>query len=111
MGSGSDNDAARRLWKLSAMGGELAFGIVGMVLLGLGVDYLAGTSPWGVVVGTVLGVLGAGYNFIRQALRLTRASGVVVKPRQSQPQSEPAPRQKGEMESDELRLPDDFDRY
>lgn len=105
----ADNEAARRLWKLSAMGGELAFGIVGMVLLGLVVDYLAGTSPWGVVIGTVMGVLGAGYNFIRQALRLTRASGVVVRPPGARRASrEPA---KGEMESDELRLPDDFDEY
>ena len=63
---------SQRLWRLSAMGSELAFGIIGMVLLGWGIDYLLGTKPKAIIICTIVGVVGSGYNFIRQALILTK---------------------------------------
>ncbi len=100
---------AQRLWRLSAMGTELAFGIVGMVLLGVFLDWWLGWSPWGVVVCTVLGVLAAGYNFIRQALALNRRSGVVR--RSPGPPPPPSPPAQDEKAADDLEFPPDFDRY
>ena len=108
-----DNQSAetQRLWRLSAMGSELAFGIIGMVLLGLFLDWWLGWSPWGVLVCTVLGVVGAVYNFIRQALALNKGSGVHI--RMSRPAASPAPPPgpKKDESSDDLEFPPDFDKY
>lgn len=99
---------AQRLWRLSAMGTELAFGIIGMVLLGLGLDWFFGWSPWGVITCTVLGVFAAGYNFIRQALALNRQSGAPGRARTPTP-TPPAPSK--EEKADDLEFPPDFDKY
>lgn len=76
----------QRMWRLSAMGSELAFGMIGMVLLGWGIDYLLGSKPKAIIICTIVGVIGSGYNFIRRALVLTRES--TKKPGQSEPNSE-----------------------
>jgi len=57
------------------MGTELVTGIVAMLLIGLGIDHFFATDPWGVVTCTVLGVLGSGFHFFRQAFRLARGPG------------------------------------
>jgi ATP synthase protein I len=72
---GRNPDDARQLWRISALGTELALGIVAMLLIGLGIDHLFGTEPWGVIVCTVLGVLASGYNFLRQAYALAKRAG------------------------------------
>lgn len=77
---------SQRLWRLSAMGSELAFGIIGMVLLGWAIDYFFHTRPKGIIICTVIGVIGSGYNFIRQALILTRHA---TKPPRPGPPSQP----------------------
>jgi F0F1-type ATP synthase assembly protein I len=54
------------------MGTEFAGAIIGLTLLGLWVDWHWQTSPAGVLIGASLGIVGGGYNFIKQALRLMR---------------------------------------
>ena len=61
-----------QLVRLSGMGTELAAAIIGMTLLGYLIDRWAGTLPWGVMGGAAVGILGGGYNFIRQARQVSR---------------------------------------
>ena len=51
---------------------DFAYGVIGAVLVGLLVDFLAGTSPWGLIIGAVLGLIGAGYRFVKEALAMNR---------------------------------------
>ena len=107
---GKEGDEAKRLWKISAMGSELAFGIIGMVLLGLLLDWWLGWSPWGVITCTVLGVVGTGYNFIRQALALNRGAGTTARPTGPKDDSaREAPAK--DTKADDLEFPPDFDTY
>jgi F0F1-type ATP synthase assembly protein I len=71
--SQSDRET-QRAWRLSSMGGELAFGMIGMVLLGWGIDDLLGSKPIAIITCTIVGVIGSGYNFIRQALVISKQS-------------------------------------
>lgn len=68
------DDESRRLWRLSGIGTELAAHVVAGVLLGLLFDLWRGTSPWGLLVGTVAGMAVGMTTFIRRALRLNRRS-------------------------------------
>ncbi|MBK9127905.1 MAG: AtpZ/AtpI family protein [Phycisphaerales bacterium] len=62
------------LVRYASIGFELAAAIVGLALVGYWVDYHFGTGRWGLTIGACLGVVGGLYNFIRQAIELTRAS-------------------------------------
>ena len=68
VGGQSDRDKAE-LWRLSAMGTEFVAAIAGMLLLGLLLDKWWGTTPVLTIIGAVVGLLGGGYNLIRQALQ------------------------------------------
>lgn len=59
-------------WAVSGLGMELAGAVIGMGLLGWGVDYFFGTEPWGLTIGAVVGLLGGGYNFVKRARALQR---------------------------------------
>jgi len=52
------------------MGLELAGGIIGLTLAGWWVDHHWGTFPKGIVVGAAIGIVGGGYNFLRQSLQM-----------------------------------------
>jgi F0F1-type ATP synthase assembly protein I len=56
----------------SGVGLELAGAVAGFTLIGYWIDRHYGTSPWGLVVGLVLGIVGGLYNFVREALQATR---------------------------------------
>lgn len=58
--------------RYATLGTELGFSIVGLTLLGYWVDWHFGTGRAGVIVGASLGIVGGLYNFIRQAIALTR---------------------------------------
>ena len=68
VGGQSDRDKAE-LWRLSAMGTEFVAAIAGMLILGLLLDKWWGTTPVLTIIGAVVGLLGGGYNLIRQALQ------------------------------------------
>jgi F0F1-type ATP synthase assembly protein I len=53
------------------MGAELAAAVVGSVLLGYWIDLHYGTSPWAVLICSLLGLVGGLYNLIRQAVHET----------------------------------------
>ncbi len=68
----SNGDRQRsRLMSYAGLGLELAASIIGLMLLGLWIDYRYSTGPKGVLIGVGIGVVGGLYNFIRAALRLS----------------------------------------
>jgi ATP synthase protein I len=56
----------------SGVGLELAGAVAGFSLIGYWIDRHYGTSPWGLVVGLALGIVGGLYNFVREAFQATR---------------------------------------
>jgi F0F1-type ATP synthase assembly protein I len=56
----------------AGMGLELAGAVVGLTLLGYWADLHWGTAPRYVITGAAIGIIGGGYNFIRQALALSQ---------------------------------------
>jgi len=72
---------------------ELAGAVVGLTLFGLWVDYHFRTKPIGVLVGATLGVVGGLYNFVRDALRMTKAPRPQEPPEQEREDDDDAPQQ------------------
>lgn len=60
------------LARYAGMGIELGSAIIGLTLAGLWVDYKFHTGHKGLVIGATLGIVGGLYNFIKQALALSR---------------------------------------
>ncbi len=58
--------------RFAGMGLELGGAVIGFTLVGYWVDYHYGTEPRGLLTGAVLGVIGGFYNFIRQAIQLSK---------------------------------------
>jgi F0F1-type ATP synthase assembly protein I len=54
------------------MGFDFAAALLVFVLLGFWIDGHFGFSPWGVLIGAALGLIGGMYNLIRQGLEATR---------------------------------------
>ncbi len=52
------------------LGTELAASVAGMLLLGYFLDKLLKTSPWLLLTGAAVGMIGGFYNFIREVQRL-----------------------------------------
>lgn len=61
--------------RLSSIGFELAAAVAGFTFLGYWWDLHYGTSPWGILIGVVLGLVGGMYNLIRQSLIASRNTG------------------------------------
>ncbi|MCK4872782.1 MAG: AtpZ/AtpI family protein [Phycisphaerales bacterium] len=68
----AEMEAGRNLYRISGMGMELTGAIVGMTLLGLLADHWLDTSPWLLITGAAVGLVGGFYNFLKQALRENR---------------------------------------
>lgn len=54
--------------RLSGIGVELVGAVVGFTLVGYWIDRHFGSSPWGLLIGLGLGLVGGMYNLIRQSL-------------------------------------------
>jgi F0F1-type ATP synthase assembly protein I len=67
-----DRNADTAWVKLSGLGVELAAAVGGLSLAGYWWDRHFGTSPWGLLTGLSLGMVGGMYNLIRQALAANR---------------------------------------
>ncbi|MBL8745043.1 MAG: AtpZ/AtpI family protein [Phycisphaerae bacterium] len=65
-------DSSNPALKFASMGVELLAAIVGMFLLGFGLDYLFGSRPWLAIAGVAVGAVGGMYNFLRTATNETR---------------------------------------
>jgi F0F1-type ATP synthase assembly protein I len=58
--------------RFAGIGIEFAGVVVGFTLIGLWIDRHYNKSPWGVVTGVVLGMVGGMYNLIRESLKASR---------------------------------------
>ncbi len=60
-----------RAW---SVGLDMAYAAGGMLLLGAGIDWLAGTKPWWMLSLGLLGLVVGMYRFIHDAMRMNSAS-------------------------------------
>jgi len=69
----NEHRAAKADWtKLSGLGVELAAAVGGFALVGYWWDRHFGTSPWGLVISSLLGIVGGLYNVVRQTLSASK---------------------------------------
>lgn len=55
-----------------SLGFNFAASVAGFFFVGYAIDRWYETSPWGVLIGTLLGLVGGMYNLIRQALAASK---------------------------------------
>lgn len=61
--------------RFAGIGIEFAGVVVGFTLIGLWIDRHYNKSPWGVLIGVSLGLIGGMYNLIRESLAASRDAG------------------------------------
>ena len=61
--------------RLAGLGAELAGAILGFVLVGYWIDRSFDTSPWGLLICALFGLIGGLYNFFRSSLKALSSSG------------------------------------
>ena len=66
-------EAYRQLAPYMGLGTELAASVAGMLLLGYFLDQHFNTSPWLLLVGAAVGLVGGFYNFFREVQRLGKS--------------------------------------
>lgn len=61
------------IWvRFSGIGFEVAAAVAGFALIGFWIDSLYGSGPKGVLIGSILGIIGGGYNLIRQSIAASK---------------------------------------
>jgi F0F1-type ATP synthase assembly protein I len=58
--------------RYSGVGLELAGATAGLALLGYWIDGKYGTTPWGILGGVIIGIVGGTYNLVRESLNAVR---------------------------------------
>jgi F0F1-type ATP synthase assembly protein I len=58
--------------RYSGVGFELAGATAGLALIGYWIDGKFGTSPWGILVGVFIGIVGGLFNLVKQSLEAAR---------------------------------------
>ncbi len=61
-----------QLYRLSGVGMEFASAIIGMLVLGLFIDWLAGTGQRWTIICLIVGIVGGMTNLIRAGFKLNR---------------------------------------
>ena len=56
-------------WRFAGVGLELAGVVAVLALIGHGLDRWWGSHPWGVLGGSMLGIVGGLYNLVKQVIR------------------------------------------
>jgi|HubBroStandDraft_3_1064219.scaffolds.fasta_scaffold03946_3 F0F1-type ATP synthase assembly protein I len=59
---------------LSSIGFEVVATVAGAALVGYWIDRHTKSAPWGLLIGSVLGLLAGLYNLVREGLRANRGS-------------------------------------
>ena len=80
--------------RYAGLGIEFAAAVAGLTLVGYWVDRHFGSSPWGVLTGAAIGLIGGTYNMIREALSAGRRSPPGGRPETAGPGDEPGLRDK-----------------
>ncbi len=62
----------RQLGPYMGLGTELAASVVGMLLIGYFLDEHFNTSPWLLLTGAAVGLIGGFYNFFREVQKLDK---------------------------------------
>lgn len=134
----STDPQSNTLWRASGLGLELAGSILAGTFFGWLVDKWLDSAPWGVLIGTILGIVVGGISFTRSALKLNREAQEEYRrqkaERRRQDAENPAPpppetgpakrdyadtrslferelRDPDEEDSEDVRFPDDFDKW
>ena len=68
----ADDDRFPSGVRYSGVGRELAGATAGLALLGYWIDGKFGTSPWGVLAGVIIGIVGGMYNMVKESLAAVR---------------------------------------
>ncbi|MBW8876554.1 MAG: AtpZ/AtpI family protein [Acidobacteria bacterium] len=71
---------------LSGIGFEMAAAVAGFTLIGYWWDRHFGSSPWGLLTGAALGLIGGTYNLIRQSQSAFKETGRGTKKPDGDPQ-------------------------
>src|SRR5215470_15583177 len=58
--------------RYSGVGIELAGATAGLALVGYWIDGKFGTSPWGILIGVVIGIVGGLYNLVKESFAAAR---------------------------------------
>jgi ATP synthase protein I len=61
--------------RYSGVGLELAGATAGLAVFGYWIDRRLGTSPWGILVGVFIGIVGGLYNLVKESLAAVREAG------------------------------------
>ncbi len=69
---GGLGETYRQLAPFMGLGTELAASVAGMVLVGYFLDKWLHTSPWLLLTGAAVGMVGGFYNFIKEIQKLSR---------------------------------------
>ncbi len=69
------DDDRRRSLRLAGVGLEFAGAVLGLTLVGYWVDRHFGTTPWAVIVGAAVGLIGGMYNLLRETLGAVKRGG------------------------------------
>ena len=59
-------------WRMAGLGMEVSFQVAAGALLGWGFDQWRGTSPYGILTGSLIGIVVAMWSLITGALKLNR---------------------------------------
>jgi F0F1-type ATP synthase assembly protein I len=68
----ADDDRFPSWVRYSGVGLELAGATAGLALVGYWIDGKFGTSPWGILAGVFIGIIGGLYNLVRESLAAVR---------------------------------------
>ncbi len=69
----ADSDSTK-LWQFAGLGLEFATSLLVLGFVGWLIDTQAGTSPWGTLIGALLGLIAGLYLFIKRAQQALRQS-------------------------------------
>jgi len=70
-----------RMWSLASTGFTLASEVLAGTLIGWAIDHVNGTAPWGLVIGSLVGLIVGMTTFLRFAMRESRSAGLDAKRR------------------------------